>query len=155
VLEAFGLDPDRRMGWLEVDLDVLLNHTPRRSLRISPVSRFPASDIDLAFVVPVSVSAGEVQSTLRGAAGDLLESVALYDVYRSDAQAAEVLGNEAEGDSAVVGVGGTAVERATRSLTYRLRFRAMDRTLTDEEVGALRARCIVAVEGIPGVHLRG
>ena len=57
------------------------------------------------------------------AAGDLLESVTLFDVYR-----------------------GTGITEGARSLAYRLRFCAPDRTLTDEEVGQLRARCIEAAE---------
>jgi phenylalanyl-tRNA synthetase beta chain len=37
------------------------------------------------------------------------------------------------------------MEEGTRSLAYRLRFCAEDRTLTDKEVGELRGRCIDAV----------
>jgi len=45
------------------------------------VSRFPSSDVDLAFVVADSVPAAAVEATLRRAAGDLCESVDLFDVY--------------------------------------------------------------------------
>ncbi len=65
------------------------------------------------------------------AAGDLLESVTLFDVYR-----------------------GTGIAEGARSLAYRLRFCAPDRTLTDEEVGTLRARCIEAAEKEFGAVLR-
>ena len=73
-----------RIGWLDVDLDQLLD--PSVVLRAprmpDQVSRFPSADIDLAFVVPDEVPAGTVQSTLAAAGGELLESVTLFDVYR-------------------------------------------------------------------------
>ncbi len=42
----------------------------------------------------------------------------------------------------------------SRSLAYRLRFCSPERTLTDEEVGGLRAGCIDAVERQFGAVLR-
>lgn len=133
VLGAFGIDPERqRVGWLEVDLGLLLGAAPRRSVLARPVSRYPSSDIDLAFVVGDEVPAAAVGATLEGAGGELLESVRLFDVYR-----------------------GAGVPSGTRSLAYRLRFCALDRTLTDAEVGTLRARCIDAVSSEHGGILRG
>jgi len=133
VLADFGLDPDRqRVGWLEVDLGLLLTQAPRRSPFAAPVSRFPSSDIDLAFVVGEDVPAAAVAATLRRATGELLESVRLFDVYR-----------------------GPGVAPGTRSLAYRLRFCAFDRTLTDAEVGQLRRAGIEAVAAEHGGELRG
>jgi phenylalanyl-tRNA synthetase beta chain len=133
VLAAFGLDPARqRVGWLELDLTLFLDIPGRRRPTVSPVSRFPSSDVDLAFVVDETVPAAEVATTLRQAAGELLESLALFDVYR-----------------------GPGLAPGTRGLAYRLRFCALDRTLTDEEVGGLRARGIEAVERTHGARLRG
>jgi len=120
-IEAFEL-PHERVGWLELDLG-LLAVAPRRSLIAGPVSRFPSSDVDLAFIVPDSIPAAEIESTLRQAAGGLCETVELFDVYR-----------------------GAGVSEGSRSLAYRLRFCALDRTLTDAEVAELRASCIAAVE---------
>ena len=132
VLEEFGLDAERRrVGWLEVDLEALLTEAPRRSLLMVPVSRFPSSDVDLAFVVDDAVPAATVDKTLRLAGGDLLESLALFDVYR-----------------------GPGTPHGTRSLAYRLRLCAPDHTLTDEEVAEVRARCIAAVEQAHGARLR-
>lgn len=120
VLEAFSLEAERqRVGWLEIDLGLVLSTLARRSPLAAPVSRFPSSDIDLAFVVADDVPAAALSSTLRRAGGELLESVRLFDVYR-----------------------GPGVPPGTRSLAYRLRFCAFDRTLTDAEVGELRQHCI-------------
>jgi phenylalanyl-tRNA synthetase beta chain len=122
-----------RVGWLDVDLGPLLDPSTvlRRSEDARPISRFPSADIDLAFVVPESVPAGSVLAALRRAGGDLLEAVNLFDVYRGD-----------------------SVPEGTRSLAYHLRFCALDRTLTDDEVGVERARCIEAVESAFGATLR-
>ncbi len=132
VLDAFGIDGQRqRVGWLEVDLGRLLHSATRRSPMVAPVSKFPSSDVDLAFSVDDAVPAGRVLSVLRNAGGELLESVNLFDVFR-----------------------GAATTAGTRSLAFRLRFCALDHTLTDEEVGALRARCVDAVGAALGASLR-
>ena len=106
----------RRVGWLELDLGLLFDEerVPRRTTVGGAVSRFPSSDIDLAFVVEDRFPADAVAEVLRAAAGDLLESVTLFDVYR-----------------------GAGIDEGARSLAYRLRFCSPERTLTDEEVGAL------------------
>jgi phenylalanyl-tRNA synthetase beta chain len=114
----------------ELDVDALLAGT-RADRLARPVSRFPASSIDLAFVVDDRVPAAAVQTTLVAAGGELLEHVALFDVFRSDA----------------LGPGKV-------SLAFALRFRALDRTLTDDEVSALRRECIDAVVSAHGAELR-
>jgi phenylalanyl-tRNA synthetase beta chain len=60
-----------------------------------------------------------------------LEAVELFDVYR-----------------------GASLPEGSRSLAFHLRFCALDRTLTDEEIGRLRARCIETVEGQYRASLR-
>ena len=128
VVAAHGLEG--RVAWLELELERLLA-APRRPEEMRPVSRYPSSDIDLAFAVPETVPAGDVEATLRGAGGDLLEWVRLFDVYR-----------------------GAGLPGGTRSLAFRLRFQASDRTLTDEEVADLRQAGIAAVEREHGGQLR-
>ena len=114
-----------------MDLGALRSAVPRRPSRLASVSRFPSSDIDLALVVDDAIPAASVQATLRRAGGELLDSVALFDVYR-----------------------GEGVAPGSRSLAYRLRFCAPDRTLTDAEVSGARARCIAAVADAHGATLR-
>jgi phenylalanyl-tRNA synthetase beta chain len=123
----------RRIGWLEVDLGLLFDErvVPRRAMVAAAVSRFPSSDIDLALVVDDAVPADVVADVLGAAAGDLLESVTLFDVYR-----------------------GAHIGEGRRSLAFRLRFCSLDHTLTDDEVGALRARCIDAAVSELGAVLR-
>jgi phenylalanyl-tRNA synthetase beta chain len=129
VAEAF--DIGGRVGWMELDLDALVS-APRRPAEYEPVSRYPSSDIDLAFVVGDDIPAAHVEHTLREAGGSLLIDVELFDVYRGDQ-----LGEE------------------RRSLAFRLRFQAGDHTLTDEEVAEARRACIAAVEVAHWAELRG
>jgi phenylalanyl-tRNA synthetase beta chain len=132
VLSSFGIDASRgRVGWLVIDFDQLLDVAPKRSTSVVPVSRYPSADIDLAFVVPAAVPAGAVERTLRDSGGPLLENLWLFDVFRG---------------------GGMSPDE--RSLAYRLRFCAPDRTLTDEDVAQLRAECIASVEREHGARIR-
>ncbi len=140
VLERFGLVGEgtasaerRRIGWLEADLGLLLDPAvvARRSDQARPVSRFPSSDIDLAFVTDDAVPADAVADVLATAAGALLESVELFDVYR-----------------------GPSLPPASRSLAFRLRLCAHDHTLTDGEMGDVRTACIAAVSEHLGASLR-
>ncbi|MCY3961064.1 MAG: phenylalanine--tRNA ligase subunit beta [bacterium] len=129
VLDAYEID--ERVAWLEVDLGTLLA-ADRGLAPYQAPSRYPSSDIDLAFAVPDEVSADEVAATIAQAGGKLLASVALFDVFRS-----EQLG------------------QGCRSLAYTLRFEAADRTLNDAEVAAARQTCIEAVTTTHNATLRG
>jgi len=121
---------DGRVGWLEVDLRLVLE-SPRRPATYRPVSRFPSADIDLAFVVEAATPAADIEVTLRRAGGELLENLELFDVFRGPQLA------------------------GARSLAWRLRFSALDHTLTEEEITALRLRCIDAVTAAHPARLRG
>ncbi|MCY3631834.1 MAG: phenylalanine--tRNA ligase subunit beta [bacterium] len=129
VLDAYEID--ERVAWLEVDLGALLGADRGLAPYRAP-SRYPSSDIDLAFTVPDEVSADEVAATIAQAGGDLLDSVSLFDVFRS-----EQLGE------------------GCRSLAYTLRFEAADRTLNDAEVAQARQSCIDAVTTAHNATLRG
>lgn len=127
VVAAYGLAG--RVGWMMLSLDAVLDAT-RRPRLAADVSRFPASDVDLALVAADDLPAADVARTLRAAGGDLVEDVVLFDVYRGDR----------------VGAG-------RRSLAYRVRLRAMDRTLEDSELASLRQALIDAAAG-QGAELR-
>ncbi len=127
---AGALDVPSPVVACELDLDALLAGEP--AARTShAISRFPASTIDLAFVVGDDVPAAAVTATLRATGGEVLERVELFDVFRSDA----------------LGTGKV-------SLAFALRFRAPDRTLTDDDVRSLRQRCIDEVSRAHHAQLR-
>ena len=119
-----------RVGWLQLDLQEVLGG-PRARRRYRPVSKYPPSDVDLAFVAPDSVAAALLERALRASAGSLLVRLELFDVYR-----------------------GPGVPEGSRSLAYRLRFQAPDRTLTDTEVADARQRCIDETSRRTGATLR-
>jgi phenylalanyl-tRNA synthetase beta chain len=115
----------------EVNLSLMLR-ARRRERSFRAPSRFPASAVDLAFVVDEGAPAGDIQRTLCQAAGPVLEEIRVFDVFRSP-----------------------ALGEGKKSLAFTLRFRAPDHTLTDDEVSGLRRRCIDAVAKAHGAVLRG
>ena len=72
-----------------------------------------------------------METALRAGAGESLESVVLFDVYR-----------------------GEQVGEGRKSLAYRLTFRAADRTLTTDEVSALRDRAVAEAATRTGASQR-
>ncbi|MCB0906756.1 MAG: phenylalanine--tRNA ligase subunit beta [Nocardioidaceae bacterium] len=112
VCVAFGLPP--RSAAVEIDLDFLIDRA-RDVVPAPDFSTYPVAREDVALVVDESVTAAEVEASLREGAGDLLESIRLFDVYVGD-----------------------QVGEGRKSLAFRLRFRAADRTLTVEETSAAR-----------------
>jgi phenylalanyl-tRNA synthetase beta chain len=128
VVAAFGL-PDRTVA-MEVDLDLL---APNRDVRTAaPVfSTQPVAKEDLALVVDIDVPAAEVAAALLRGGGALVESVRLFDVYE-----------------------GEQVDEGKRSLAFALRLRAPDRTLTSDEVAAVRADALAEVGRATGAVLR-
>ena len=108
IVAAYGL-PERSVAFA-----VALNALPESEIvRPTTVGTMPAAVQDVALIVDSAVSAGDLQAALREGAGDLLESITLFDRY------------DKIGDGKV-------------SLAFTLVFRAPDRTLTGEEVSAMR-----------------
>lgn len=103
------LDLPRVVGVAELDLDALLA-AAGEAIEVAPISGYPAATQDLSLVVDASIPAGDVERAVVEGAGELLEGIRLVDDYR-----------------------GTGVPDAAKSLTFALRFRAPDRTLTAAE----------------------
>jgi hypothetical protein len=103
----------------------------RREVRYPPPPVHPGSERGLALLVPAGSTAAEVAATLREAAGALLEEACPFDLYE-----------------------GKGIPEGTRSLAFRLRFRAPERTLTDAEVDGAVARMLSALEERHGVRRR-
>ncbi|CAM5664399.1 phenylalanine--tRNA ligase subunit beta [Streptomyces narbonensis] len=129
VVKAFGL-PARSCA-MEIDLDLLekANEGPLKAPRISS---FPMATQDVALVVAAEVPAAEVETALREGAGELLESVRLFDVYTGD-----------------------QLDEGTKSLAYALKFRATDRTLTVDEATTARDAAVALATERTGAVLRG
>ncbi|MET9676972.1 phenylalanine--tRNA ligase subunit beta [Streptomyces sp. NPDC006482] len=129
VVKAFGL-PARSCA-MEIDLDLLekANEGPLKAPRISS---FPVATQDVALVVATEVPAAEVEAALTEGAGELLESIRLFDVYTGD-----------------------QLGEGAKSLAYALKFRATDRTLTVDEASAARDAAVALAAERTGAVLRG
>jgi phenylalanyl-tRNA synthetase beta chain len=126
VVERSGLPK----GTCAVELD--LDAVPiTESLPAPQVSPFPAVFQDLSLVVADDVAAQAVIDAVRDGAGELLEDVALFDVYT-----------------------GPQIGEGRKSLTLALRFRAPDRTLTEDEASAARDAAVAAAAERVGAALR-
>lgn len=129
VIKALGL-PERTCA-MEVELD-LLQRAGEGTLRAPRISTFPVATQDVALVVSEDVPTAEVEKVLTEGAGELLESIRLFDVFA-----------------------GSQIGEGKKSLAYALRFRAPDRTLTVEEASAARDAAVALAAERTGAVLRG
>ena len=128
VCAAYGLP--RGTAVAEVDASALM--AAARAVAPAPdFSSFPVAKEDVALVVAADVPAEAVAASLRKGAGELCESVRLFDVYTGD----QVAGGH-------------------RSLAFALRFRAPDRTLTETETAAARDAAVAAAAADHGAVQR-
>lgn len=107
-------------GILEIDFTKLIAKlpapavyepfVPEADITFKPFSQYPHITRDIAFWAPESVTAGEIETVLKERAGALLVRIGLFDEFRKDGRV---------------------------SYAFRLVFQALDRTLTDEEVGTI------------------
>ncbi len=115
---------------IEIDLDSI--PAASRATRIyRPIPVMPAMEIDLALVVPDEVTAEQVAASIRGSAGELLESLDVFDEFR-----------------------GPGVADGSRSLGWRLTFRHPERTLRDKEIQGRTAKILSTLEAALGIRQR-
>jgi phenylalanyl-tRNA synthetase beta chain len=124
-----ALEMPKRTCAMELNLDAV----PLPPVVPAPrISGYPPALIDVALLVDQAVPAAEVHAALAAGAGELLESVRLFDVYT-----------------------GEKLGAGRKSLAYKLTFRAPDRTLTVEEAVAARDAAVAEAAGRVGAELRG
>jgi phenylalanyl-tRNA synthetase beta chain len=120
----------RRVAAFEVNLDALFSHAPQ-VLQAAELRVMPAATQDLSLLVEASVPAGELMTVIREGAGELLEDVSLVDDYR-----------------------GENVPQGSKSVTFSLRFRAADRTLTQAEASQSKDAAVALANQKFGATLR-
>ncbi|MED7923361.1 phenylalanine--tRNA ligase subunit beta [Nonomuraea sp. LP-02] len=128
VIEAYGLPP--RTAAMELELTRLEQAMPG-PVQAPAVSAYPVATQDVALIVPDFTPVADVEAALRDGAGELLESIRLFDVYA-----------------------GEQVGEGNKSLAYTMRFRAPDRTLTVEETTAARDAAVALAADRVGAQLR-
>jgi phenylalanyl-tRNA synthetase beta chain len=114
---------------VEIDLDAIPFVTATRGYRAIP--NMPAMEVDLALIVPNAITSDQVASSIRGSAGDLLESLEVFDEFK-----------------------GKGIPEDTRSLAWRLTFRHPERTLRDREIQGRTAKILSTLEAALGVKQR-
>jgi phenylalanyl-tRNA synthetase beta chain len=127
VIERSGLPKGTCAVELNLDAMPIVQALP--APRVSP---FPAVFQDINLVVDADIAAQTVQDAIRDGAGELLEEVRLFDVYT-----------------------GPQLGESRKSLTFALRFRAADRTLTEDEASAAREAAVRSAAERVGAVLRG
>lgn len=129
VVDALDLDAGAHVVELDLAaLEALGEHSPR----YRPIPRLPPVTRDIALLVSEEVAARDVQRAIREAAGELCESVELFDLFR-----------------------GEGIPEGHRSLAFHLVYRDPKATLTDKEVDDRHARVVRAVTEQLGGRLRG
>ncbi|MBA3644925.1 MAG: phenylalanine--tRNA ligase subunit beta [Gemmatimonadaceae bacterium] len=115
---------------IEIDLTPAIGlKSPATTYRSLPNT--PPVEVDLALLVPAAATSEQIEEVIRKEAGDLLESVMLFDEFR-----------------------GKGIPDGTRSLAWRLTFRSPERTLKDKEVQGRTAKIVRSLEEKLGVRQR-
>ena len=127
---AARLDLPARVAVVEFDV-AALRASARATITYRDVPRFPPVRRDLAFVVDDSTPAGRVETALKEAGGELVDSVVLFDVHP-----------------------GAPLPEGKKSLAFSVDFRASDRTLTDVEANDVVAAIAERLEREFGAALR-
>jgi phenylalanyl-tRNA synthetase beta chain len=128
VAESFGLTGRVVAG--EIDVHALV--VERAPWQYHAPSVFPAVVFDLAFAVPTAVAASVVMDAVRSAAGELLDTIDVFDVFVGDSVGVDL-----------------------KSIAVKIRLRAHDRTLTDEEITPVQKAIADGVVIATGGELRG
>jgi phenylalanyl-tRNA synthetase beta chain len=126
VIERSGLPAGTCAVELNLDAIPIVQALP--APRVSP---FPAVFQDVNLVLDADASAQEVEDAVRAGAGELLEDIRLFDIYT-----------------------GPQIGEGRKSLTFALRFRAADRTLTEDEASAARDAAVRCAAERLGAVLR-
>ena len=123
-------DLPRTVGVFEINLDLVFERAPQQISAVA-FGTLPAATQDLSLVVREDVPAAKVLAAVREGAGELLEEITLTDDYR-----------------------GANIPEGTKSLTFALRFRALDRTLTQVEATAARDTGVANANKLFGAEIR-
>jgi phenylalanyl-tRNA synthetase beta chain len=125
-----SLSAGGRAAVLDLDLALMQKLAHAEEQRFVPIRRFPSSDFDLSVLTGPRTLIGDLQKDLVRFAGGGLVSIEFQRVYT-----------------------GAPLPEGTKSVSFRLTVAASDRTLSSEEVGAIRARIIDGMRGL-GFELR-
>ena len=128
ICEDYGVGMRVYASELFFDKIVDMAHT---EISYEPLPIYPAIGRDIAITVDEETLAGDIELAIEEAAGDILESVKLFDVYR-----------------------GEQVEKGSKSLAFSMTYRSAEKTLTDEEVDAVHEKVVLELKSRFNAALR-
>lgn len=120
--------PDIRLFW-STDPRFVSQFKAGSFTKFKPFSKYPMCTKDISFWIPTHFHENEFFEFVRGVCGDLVEDVRLVDSFLNPKTGLE-------------------------SRCYRLNYRSMDRTLSNEEIDKVQAQVREKVVGQLGVTLR-
>ena len=128
VMQNYGVDCDVYAA--ELDFDAIFELMATEKL-YTPLPKFPATTRDFSFVCDEDIEVGSIEAEMEKAGGKLVESIALFDIYR-----------------------GPQVGENKKSVSIRVTLRASDRTLTVEEAEKTSAKILAALNKQFNITLR-
>jgi len=130
-LMAQNYDMNMPVYTAEIDFDALFDCGNTKKA-YKPLPKYPATTRDFSFVCPEEMEVGAIADVMEKASGKLLESVALFDIYR-----------------------GPQLGEGKKSVSLRVTLRAADRTLTVEEADKVSKKILNDLKFKMGLELRG
>ena len=128
VASNYGISSPVYMAYLPFETLFEISDTKKQ---YKALPKFPATARDLSFVCDRSLEVGSVEEVIRKASGKLIENVELFDIYTGERLGAD-----------------------KKSVSFRLTFRAPDRTLTDEDVNKAIDKVLASLEKQLGISIR-
>lgn len=128
VMENYDLD--KRIYIADLDFEKIVQHA-NLERRYKPLPKYPAITRDIAVVVDMDITVGEIQKEILSKGEGLIENVELFDVYT-----------------------GAQVEEGKKSLAFSIIYRSHERTLVDEEVNKIQDNIILALKDKFNANLR-
>ncbi len=120
VLDNYGINEKAVIAQININK---ISKYARKNKKYKEVPKYPAVERDIAMVVSEDIEVGQIEKIIEKRAKKLLEELKLFDIYRSEKLGAN-----------------------KKSIAYSMKFRLMDRTLTDEEINKVMEEIIKDLE---------
>lgn len=125
ILNDFGIETEAYIA--NIDLRKV-DERADFSVKYTGVAKYPAVTRDISLIMEKSLTAGEIEEVIRKTAGDILESLTLFDIYEGD-----------------------RIEAGKKSMAYSIVFRNKEKTLEDAEIVSVMDRILKGLEEIGAV----
>lgn len=110
---AQKLDINKETYLFELNLETVYN-MPKKVRQYQPLPKYPAIIRDISMLVPQPVTANQISGLIQSIGQEKVAGIELFDLYSGD-----------------------KIPAGARALSYRVTYRAADRTLADDEVNQL------------------